>query len=194
MAIEDETSVAILVDDRMRTTKAGVYAAGDVTGKDQFVYMAAYGSSAEDDRDPRPELRLLRQLGRAYQGRRPGGRGGPGRRCDAAQDQARRARGLDVVPHGRNRRLRHRGPCPGRGGEALARRASEGDRHRGSRHAGRFARHGGTRLGAAVLRDRHFFGRPAERVRALPRAPAGQMCVLGRCHVGVAGYWVFQSQ
>ncbi|MCP4560816.1 MAG: mercury(II) reductase [Bosea sp.] len=35
---------AILVDDRMRTSKAGVYAAGDVTGKDQFVYMAAYGA------------------------------------------------------------------------------------------------------------------------------------------------------
>ncbi|WP_445504683.1 mercury(II) reductase [Microvirga sp. G4-2] len=35
---------AILVDDRMRTTKAGVYAAGDVTGKDQFVHMAAYGA------------------------------------------------------------------------------------------------------------------------------------------------------
>ncbi len=28
----------------MRTTKAGVYAAGDVTGRDQFVYMAAYGA------------------------------------------------------------------------------------------------------------------------------------------------------
>lgn len=34
----------ILVDDRMRTSKAGVYAAGDVTGRDQFVYMAAYGA------------------------------------------------------------------------------------------------------------------------------------------------------
>ena len=34
----------IVVDDRMRTTKAGVYAAGDVTGRDQFVYMAAYGA------------------------------------------------------------------------------------------------------------------------------------------------------
>lgn len=34
----------ILVDDRMRTTRAGVYAAGDVTGRDQFVYMAAYGA------------------------------------------------------------------------------------------------------------------------------------------------------
>lgn len=34
----------IVVDDRMRTTKTGVYAAGDVTGQDQFVYMAAYGA------------------------------------------------------------------------------------------------------------------------------------------------------
>jgi mercuric reductase len=38
------SSGAIVVDDRMRTSKAGVYAAGDVTGKDQFVYMAAYGA------------------------------------------------------------------------------------------------------------------------------------------------------
>ena len=35
---------AIIVDDRMRTSNTGVYAAGDVTGKDQFVYMAAYGA------------------------------------------------------------------------------------------------------------------------------------------------------
>ncbi|MFX7961217.1 FAD-dependent oxidoreductase, partial [Acinetobacter baumannii] len=35
---------AIVVDDRMRTSKPGIYAAGDVTGKDQFVYMAAYGA------------------------------------------------------------------------------------------------------------------------------------------------------
>jgi mercuric reductase len=34
----------IVVDDRMRTTAAGIYAAGDVTGRDQFVYMAAYGA------------------------------------------------------------------------------------------------------------------------------------------------------
>lgn len=34
----------IKIDDRMRTTKEGVYAAGDVTGRDQFVYMAAYGA------------------------------------------------------------------------------------------------------------------------------------------------------
>lgn len=35
---------AVVVDDRMRTTKPDVYAAGDVTGRDQFVYMAAYGA------------------------------------------------------------------------------------------------------------------------------------------------------
>jgi len=46
----EEAGVALLpnggikVDDRMRTTKAGVYAVGDVTGRDQFVYMAAYGA------------------------------------------------------------------------------------------------------------------------------------------------------
>lgn len=34
----------IVVDDRMRTTREGVYAVGDVTGRDQFVYMAAYGA------------------------------------------------------------------------------------------------------------------------------------------------------
>lgn len=35
---------SIQVDDRMRTTRPGAYAAGDVTGRDQFVYMAAYGA------------------------------------------------------------------------------------------------------------------------------------------------------
>lgn len=35
---------SIAVDDRMRTSRPGVYAAGDVTGRDQFVYMAAYGA------------------------------------------------------------------------------------------------------------------------------------------------------
>jgi mercury(II) reductase len=34
----------VVVDDRMRTTRPGVYAVGDVTGRDQFVYMAAYGA------------------------------------------------------------------------------------------------------------------------------------------------------
>lgn len=35
---------AIIVDAHMRTSMAGVYAAGDVTNRDQFVYMAAYGA------------------------------------------------------------------------------------------------------------------------------------------------------
>ena len=34
----------ISVDERMRTSRPDVYAAGDVTGTDQFVYMAAYGA------------------------------------------------------------------------------------------------------------------------------------------------------
>ncbi len=34
----------IIVDDRMRTSRQGLYAAGDVTGRDQFVYMAAHGA------------------------------------------------------------------------------------------------------------------------------------------------------
>lgn len=37
-------SGAISVDEHMRTSRPGVYAAGDVTGRDQFVYMAAYGA------------------------------------------------------------------------------------------------------------------------------------------------------
>ncbi len=42
--IRTDSRGAIIVDDRMRTTRTGVYAAGDVTGRDQFVYMAAYGA------------------------------------------------------------------------------------------------------------------------------------------------------
>ena len=42
--VAQTSSGAIIIDDRMRTSKAGIYAAGDVTGKDQFVYMAAYGA------------------------------------------------------------------------------------------------------------------------------------------------------
>ena len=34
----------IAVDAHMRTSRAGIYAAGDVTGRDQFVYMAAHGA------------------------------------------------------------------------------------------------------------------------------------------------------
>ena len=42
--VAQEQNGGIKIDDRMRTTRAGVYAAGDVTGRDQFVYMAAYGA------------------------------------------------------------------------------------------------------------------------------------------------------
>lgn len=44
LGIELSSTGGIVVDDRMRTTREGVYAAGDVTGRDQFVYMAAYGA------------------------------------------------------------------------------------------------------------------------------------------------------
>jgi mercury(II) reductase len=44
MGIETSANGGIIVDDRMRTTRPGVYAVGDVTGRDQFVYMAAYGA------------------------------------------------------------------------------------------------------------------------------------------------------
>ncbi len=44
MGVAQGPSGAIVVDDRMRTSRLGVYAAGDVTGRDQFVYMAAYGA------------------------------------------------------------------------------------------------------------------------------------------------------
>lgn len=42
--IETNANNSIKVDPQMRTTREGIYAAGDVTGRDQFVYMAAYGA------------------------------------------------------------------------------------------------------------------------------------------------------
>jgi mercuric reductase len=42
--VEQASGGAVVVDDRMRTSRPGVYAAGDVTDRDQFVYMAAYGA------------------------------------------------------------------------------------------------------------------------------------------------------
>lgn len=42
--VAQRANASIQVDDRMQTTHPGVYAAGDVTGQDQFVYMAAYGA------------------------------------------------------------------------------------------------------------------------------------------------------
>lgn len=42
--IETGPGGGIQVDGHMRTTRAGVYAAGDVTGRDMYVYMAAHGA------------------------------------------------------------------------------------------------------------------------------------------------------
>lgn len=42
--IELDERGAVIVDDHMRTSLAGVYAAGDVTNRDAFVYMAAHGA------------------------------------------------------------------------------------------------------------------------------------------------------
>ncbi len=42
--IDTDMRGAVLIDEQMRTSRTGVYAAGDVTGRDQFVYMAAYGA------------------------------------------------------------------------------------------------------------------------------------------------------
>ncbi|RKF12321.1 mercury(II) reductase [Roseovarius spongiae] len=42
--VETGAQGRIVIDDRMRTSRVDVYAAGDVTGRDQFVYMAAYGA------------------------------------------------------------------------------------------------------------------------------------------------------
>ena len=44
MGVELLANAGIKTDDRMRTTRNDVYAAGDVTGKDMFVYMAAKGA------------------------------------------------------------------------------------------------------------------------------------------------------
>ncbi|WP_297780658.1 mercury(II) reductase [uncultured Roseovarius sp.] len=44
MGIVTDRRGAIKVGDDMQTTRPGVYAAGDVTNRDQFVYMAAYGA------------------------------------------------------------------------------------------------------------------------------------------------------
>lgn len=42
--IKTDERGGIVTDAKMRTNLANVYAAGDVTGRDQFVYMAAYGA------------------------------------------------------------------------------------------------------------------------------------------------------
>ncbi len=49
VGVELHPNAGIKIDDRMRTTRPGVYAAGDVTGKDMFVYMAAYGAKVASE-------------------------------------------------------------------------------------------------------------------------------------------------
>lgn len=43
LSIELLNNGGIKVDEHMQTTHRGIYAVGDVTGRDEFVYMAAYG-------------------------------------------------------------------------------------------------------------------------------------------------------
>src|SRR3546814_2246754 len=52
-------SGGIIVDDYLETTAPGVYAAGDVTGRDQFVSMAAYGAKLAGSEEPTSELQSL---------------------------------------------------------------------------------------------------------------------------------------
>ncbi len=42
--IKTDARGGIIIDNKMQTSRDGVFAAGDVTGRDQFVYMAAYGA------------------------------------------------------------------------------------------------------------------------------------------------------
>jgi|TARA_R110002126_G_C10490653_1_gene504140 mercuric reductase len=44
IGVETDARGSIVVGDDMRTSVPGIYAAGDVTDRDQFVYMAAYGA------------------------------------------------------------------------------------------------------------------------------------------------------
>ena len=49
---------AVEVDAHMRTSRPGTYAAGDVTDRDQFVYMAAYGAKVAADNALRGDTRV----------------------------------------------------------------------------------------------------------------------------------------
>ena len=44
VGIRTDARGGIMVDARMQTSREGIYAAGDVIGRDPFVYMAAYGA------------------------------------------------------------------------------------------------------------------------------------------------------
>lgn len=44
IGVETDARGSVVIGDDMQTTVPGIYAAGDVTDRDQFVYMAAYGA------------------------------------------------------------------------------------------------------------------------------------------------------
>ena len=62
VGIRTNVGGGIDVDAQMQTSRAGTYAAGDVTGRDLFVYMAAYGAKVAADN-------ALRGSGRTYDAR-----------------------------------------------------------------------------------------------------------------------------
>ncbi|MFQ5551244.1 MAG: mercury(II) reductase [Gemmatimonadales bacterium] len=47
--VEQAPGGGIVVDDHLQTSNPDIYAAGDVTGRDMFVYMAAYGAKLAAD-------------------------------------------------------------------------------------------------------------------------------------------------
>ena len=47
--VEQTPGGGLVVDEHLRTTNSNIYAAGDVTGRDMFVYMAAYGAKLAAD-------------------------------------------------------------------------------------------------------------------------------------------------
>ena len=49
VGIDVSENGSIQVNDRMQTSNPNIYAAGDVTGRDMFVYMAAYGAKIAAD-------------------------------------------------------------------------------------------------------------------------------------------------
>ncbi|MCW9033534.1 MAG: mercury(II) reductase [Rhodospirillales bacterium] len=49
VGVEVRENGGIVVNDQMQTTNPNIYAAGDVTGRDMFVYMAAYGAKIAAD-------------------------------------------------------------------------------------------------------------------------------------------------
>lgn len=113
--VAQEASGSIQVDDRMRTTRSGVYAAGDVTGHDRFVYMAAYGAklaakNALNGDSLRYDNTALPAASRRAHPRAGRCRQHPdGGTCNPAGSQRRRSRGYDLSLSHHRRRPKARG-------------------------------------------------------------------------------------